>query len=264
MEPGRDFEVFDPGAEGVAEDLGQKLHNLRARDGIGPDLARRLVRSDDTLAAAMLVRQGDAECVVSGTFGAYVDHLESIAQVLPRTGTGCAAALVPLIMDAGTIFIADGYVNYEPAAEDIAEICRMAASAVRGFGLTPRVALISHANFGTNATPSATRMRRATEILAETGADFEFEGEMRLDLAFDKAARDRFLPGGRLSDRANILVFPAIDAANSAINALKSLANALPVGPILMGYGGAAHIVTNAVTARGLLNVAAIASALRG
>ena len=264
LKPDHDFEVFDPAAEGVAENFGGKLHALRARDGIGPDLARRLVRSDDTLAAAMRVREGDAECVVSGTFGAYLDHLESIAQVLPRTGAGCAAALVPLIMDAETVFIADGYVNYEPTEEEVAEICRMAARAVRGFGLTPRVALISHANFGTNATPSATRMRRATEILAETDAGFEFEGEMRLDLAFDKAARDRFLPGSRLTDRANILVFPTIDAANSAVNALRSLANALPVGPILMGYGGAAHIVTNAVTARGLLNVAAIASAFRG
>ena len=264
IEPDRDFEVFDPDAEGVAEDFGRKLHALRARDGIGPDLARRLVRSDDTLAAAMRVREGDAECVVCGTLGAYLDHLRSIAQVLPRTGTRCAAALVPLIMDAGTVFIADGYVNYEPTAEEVAEICRMAASTVRGFGLTPRVALISHANFGTNATPSATRMRRATEILDETRADFEFEGEMRLDLAFDKAARDRFLPGARLSDRANILVLPGIDAANSAINALKTLANALPVGPILMGYGGAAHIVANSVTARGLLNVAAIACVFRG
>ena len=164
----------------------------------------------------------------------------------------------------GTIFIADGYVNYEPSAEEIAEICRMSAGTVRSFGLAPRIALISHANFGTNATPSAKRMRRATEILSETEADFEFEGEMRLDLAFDKTARDRFLPAARLTDRANILVFPSIDSANAAINALRTLANALPVGPILMGYGGAAHIVTSAVTARGLLNVAAIASAMRG
>ncbi len=262
--PDRDFEVFNPEADGIAEEFGSKLHALRARDGIGPDLARRLVRSDDTLAAAMRVREGDAECVICGTLGAYLDHLRSIAQVLPRTGPGCAAALAPLIMDAGTVFIADGYVNYEPSAQEIAEICRMAAGTVSSFGLAPRVALISHANFGTNATPSATRMRRATEILSETEADFEFEGEMRLDLAFDKTARDRFLPAGRLTDRANILVFPSIDSANAAINALRTLANALPVGPILMGYGGAAHIVTSAVTARGLLNVAAIASAMRG
>ena len=132
---------------------------------------------------------------------------------------------------------------------------------MRAFGLTPRVALISHANFGAHASPSAARMRRATEILAETGADFEFEGEMQLNLAFDKAARDRFLPGARLTDRANILIFPGMDAANAAIHALSALGNAQPIGPILLGYNGAAHIVTPNATVRGLLNVAAIASA---
>ena len=151
--------------------------------------------------------------------------------------------------------------NYEPGAEEIAGICRAAAAQVRAFGLTPRVALISHANFGAHASPSAARMRRATEILTETEADFEFEGEMQLNLAFDKAARDRFLPCARLTDRANILVFPGMDAANAAIHALSALGNAQPIGPILLGYGGAAHIVTPNATVRGLLNVAAIASA---
>ena len=140
----------------------------------------------------------------------------------------------------------------------------MAAAQVRAFGLTPRVALISHANFGAHSSPGAARMRRATEILTETAADFEFEGEMQLNLAFDKVARDRFLPDARLTDRANILVFPGMDAANAAINALTTLGNAQPIGPVLLGYNGAAHIVTRSVTVRGLLNVAAIASAGQG
>ena len=258
--PGRDFEVFDYDDEDLIERYGAKLHSLRARDGIGPEAARKLFRTSDTLASAMHVRAGGAACLICGTTGHYSIHLERIDQIL-ATGAEIVSALVPLIMDVGTVFIADGYVNYEPGAEEIAGICRTAAAQVRAFGLTPRIALISHASFGAHRSPSAARMRRATEILAETGADFEFEGEMQLNLAFDKAARDRFLPAARLTDRANILVFPGMDAANAAIHALSALGNAQPIGPILLGYGGAAHIVTPDATVRGLLNVAAIGSA---
>ena len=260
--PGRDFELFDHESEEAVEHYGAMLHGLRARDGIGPDAARKLFRTSDTLASAMFVREGGAASMICGTGGEFTAHLESIQRIL-GTGAETVSTLVPLIMDAGTVFIADGYANYEPSAEQIAGICRMAAAQVRAFGLTPRVALVSHANFGAHSSPSAARMRRATEILTETEADFEFEGEMQLNLAFDKAARDRFLPGARLTDRANILVFPGMDAANAAINALTALGNAQPIGPVLLGYEGAAHIVTPAVTVRGLLNMAAIASAGR-
>ena len=258
--PGRDFEVFDHDDEELIERYGARLHSLRARDGISPEAARKLFRTSDTLAAAMHVREGGAACLICGTSGHYSTHLERVDQIL-GTPAETVTALVPLIMDSGTVFIADGYVNYEPDAEEIAGICRAAAAQVQAFGQVPRVALISHANFGAHSSPSAARMRRATEILAETQADFEFEGEMQLNLAFDKAARDHFLPEGRLTDRANILVFPGIDAANAAIHALSALGNAQPIGPILLGYGGAAHIVTPNATVRGLLNIAAIASA---
>ena len=258
--PGRDFEVFDHESEDAVEEYGEKLHGLRARDGIGPDAARKLIRTSDTLASVMFVREGGAASMICGTGGQFSTHLEHVQRIL-GTGTETVSTLVPLIMDTGTIFISDGYVNYQPNAEQVADICRMAAAQVRAFGLPPRVALISHANFGAHSSPSAARMRRATEILTETAADFEFEGEMQLNLAFDKAARDRFLPGARLTDRANILVFPGMDAANAAINALTTLGNAQPIGPLLLGNNGAAHIVTPAVTVRGLLNVAAIASA---
>ncbi len=258
--PDRDFEVFDHDDEEVIERYGARLHGLRARDGIGPEAARKLFRTSDTLAAAMHVREGGAACLICGTSGHYSTHLEHVDQILGAQSE-TVTALVPLITDSGTVFIADGYVNYEPDAEAIAGICRAAAAQVHAFGQIPRVALISHANFGAHSSPSAARMRRATEILAETQADFEFEGEMQLNLAFDKAARDHFLPEARLTERANILVFPGMDAANAAIHALSALGNAQPIGPILLGYGGAAHIVTPNATVRGLLNIAAIASA---
>ncbi len=262
VRPDTDFEVFSHECQDLAEHYGARLHTLRARDGIGPVAARKLFRSSDTVAAAMAVREGVAASMICGTSGLFEAHLEWVTQILGPT-TETVASLVPLILDAGTVFIADGYVNYEPTAEDVACICEMAARQVRDFGLTPRVALISHTNFGAHPSPSAARMRRATEILTERRTDFEFEGEMQLNLAFDKRARDTFLPCARLTDRANILVFPGMDAANAAINALTTLANAEPIGPILLGYRGAANIVTPAVTARGLLNVAALASAGR-
>ncbi len=260
--PDRDFEVFGHECQELTERFGARLHTLRARDGIGPVAARKLFRSSDTIAAAMAVHEGVAASMICGTSGSFATHLEWITQILGTDGQ-TVGSLVPLILDAGTVFIADGYVNYEPSAEDVARICRMAAEQVRDFGLTPRIALISHANFGAHSSPSAARMRRATEILTESEADFEFEGEMQLNLAFDKVARDNFLPCARLTDRANILVFPGMDAANAAIDALTTLADAEPIGPMLLGFRGAAHIVTPAVTARGLLNVAALASAGR-
>jgi len=262
IRPEVDFEVFCHECQDLSERYGAKLHTLRARDGIGPVAARKLFRSSDTVAAALAVHEGVAASMICGTSGLFETHLEWVTQILgPETET--AASLVPLILDTGTVFIADGYVNYEPTAEEIARICEMAARQVRDFGLTPRVALISHTNFGAHPSPSAARMRRATEILTERCADFEFEGEMQLNLAFDKRVRDRFLPCARLTDRANVLVFPGMDAANAAINALTTLANAEPIGPILLGFRGTANIVTPVVTARGLLNVAALASAGR-
>ncbi|MCY4260336.1 MAG: NADP-dependent malic enzyme [Rhodobacteraceae bacterium] len=262
IRPGTDFEVFSHECEDLTEQYGARLHTLRARDGIGPLAARKLFRTSDTVAAAMAVHEGLAASMICGTSGLFETHLERVRQVLdPASGT--TASLVPLILDTGTVFIADGYVNYEPTAEAVARICEMAAQQVSDFGLTPRVALISHTNFGAHPSPSAARMRRATEILTERRVGFEFEGEMQLNLAFDKAARDAFLPCARLTDRANVLVFPGMDAANAAINALTTLANAEPIGPILLGFKGAANIVTPVVTARGLLNVTALASAGR-
>ena len=259
--PNRDFEVFDPD-DATIEVYGKAFHSLMARDGIGPERARRQIRANDTLAAAMHVHFGKADAMICGITGPYLGHLKKLLQVFDRSKNAtCVAALVPLILDDHVVFIADGYVNYDPSAKEIAAIAHMAAAEVRRFGLTPRVALISHSNFGSDPTPSAQKMREAVEILAVEGADFEFEGEMRFNLAFDKEIRDRYLPCARLTDSANILVLPDVDAANAAINALKSLARAQMIGPILMGLDATAHIVTPSVTARGLLNMAAIASA---
>ena len=258
--PGQDFKVFDPTDE-IINLYGNAFHMLMAREGIDPERARRQIRANDTLAAAMHVKLGHADAMICGITGPYLGHLKKLVQVFDRAGNAsCIAALMPLILDDRTVFITDGYVNFDPTAADIAAIARMAAAEVRRFGLTPRVALVCHANFGSDPSPSALKMRKATEILTQEGADFEFEGEMRFNLAFDRDVREKYLPSSRLTDSANILVLPGIDAANAAINALKSLARAQTIGPILMGMNATAHIATPSVTSRGLLNMAALAS----
>lgn len=262
VQPDRDFEVFCPDNKVVKENLIAKLHSLRARDGMSPKLAREMFLSSGTIAAAMAVREGDAASLICGASGDYDTHLDRVSQILGKD-VDTAASLTPLILDTGTVFVADGFVNYEPSAEDIAQICQMAAEQVRDFGLVPRVALISHANFGANTSASAARMRAAAQHLADLNVAFEFEGEMQLNLAFDQSARDQLLPCARLTDRPNILVFPSMDAARATIDALVSLADAEPIGPILLGYGGKANVVAPNVTARGLFNVAAMASAGR-
>jgi malate dehydrogenase (oxaloacetate-decarboxylating)(NADP+) len=263
--PGQDVAVFDHTDPAIAEEYGAPFHSMRARDGVTPELARKMIRSSDTLASALHVQQGHADAVICGTSGAFTDHLTRLEQVFGASGTDSVfATLVPILLESRTVFVADGYVNSDPTAAEVASICRMAAQQVRQFGVTPRVALVGHASFGAHPTETTIKMRQATAILAAADVDFEFDGEMRLNLAFDKAERERVLPCGRLTDDANVLVFPNLDAANAAINALKSLADAETVGPFLLGLKGAAHIVTPSTSARGLFNIAALASATNG
>ncbi|MGB7243379.1 MAG: NADP-dependent malic enzyme [Sulfitobacter sp.] len=260
--PGQDVAVFDHSDPAVADEYGQPFHSMRARDGITPELARKLIRSSDTLSSALHVHLGHADAVICGTSGAFSDHLKRLEQVFGASREdNVFATLVPVMLEGRTVFVTDGYVNSDPSANEVASICRMAAEQVRGFGITPRVALIGHASFGAHPTETTVKMREATALLAAADVDFEFDGEMRLNLAFDKSERERVLPCGRLTDDANILVFPNLDAANAAINSLKSLADAETVGPFLLGLNGAAHVVTPSATSRGLFNIAALASA---
>lgn len=182
-----------------------------------------------------------------------------MTQVLARDGLRPVGALSLIIQSEGPLFLADTQVNPEPTPEQIADTVIGAARHARRFGVQPKVALCAHSQFGTLDTPSGRRMRAAIERLDATGLDFEYEGEMSVDLALDPELRGRFFPRSRLTGAANILVFPSTDAASAVRNILKTRAGGLEVGPILMGMGNRAHIVTPSITARGLLNVSAIA-----
>jgi malate dehydrogenase (oxaloacetate-decarboxylating)(NADP+) len=259
MRAGQDFEVVNPADDPRYRQYWESYLALMGRRGVTPDLARVIMRTNSTAIAAIMVHQGDADCMICGTFGQYLWHLNYIRQVLARDGLHAIGALSLMIMEDEPLFIADTHVHPEPAPEDIVETVIGAARHVRRFGLRPNIALCSHSQFGNLDIDSGRRMRRALELLALREPDFDYEGEMHTDAALDPVYRQRVFPHSRLRGPANVLVFANGDAASGVRNILKMRAGALEVGPILMGMDNKAHIVTPSITARGLLNISALA-----
>ncbi|MBK0398562.1 NADP-dependent malic enzyme [Limibaculum sp. M0105] len=261
IRPGTDFEICDPNNDPRYRDYWQTYHALMERRGVTPELARTIIRTNTTAIAAVMVHRGDADSMICGTFGQYLWHLRYVSEVLSGGPEMLrpVGALSPVILEQGVIFIADSQVNHDPTPEQVAEVAVGAARHIRRFGIVPKVALLSHSVFGSLDTESARKMRRALQMLDECEVDFEYEGEMHADHALDPDLRARIFPNSRLTGQANCLIFANVDAASGARNILKQLAGGLEVGPILMGMGNKAHIVSPSVTARGLLNIAALA-----
>ncbi|MDQ7260525.1 NADP-dependent malic enzyme [Paracoccus sp. PS-1] len=259
IRPGRDFEIVNPENDPRYRDYWGTYHELMARQGVTPDIARAIMRTNTTAIGAVMVHRGEADSLICGTFGQYSWHLNYVTQVLARDGLRPHGALSLMILEDGPLFIADTQVTHSPTPEQVAEAAIGAARHVRRFGVTPKVALCSHSQFGNLDTDSGRKMRAAMEILHARGVDFIFDGEMHVDSALDPAIRERLLPHSRIEGAANVLVFSGTDSASGVRNALKLKANGLEVGPILMGMGNRAHIVTPSITTRGLLNMSAIA-----
>ena len=259
IRPGRDFDIVNPQDDPRYRDYWETYHGLMARRGVSPDIARAVMRTNTTAIAAVMVHRGEAESMICGTFGQYLWHLNYVRQVLARDGLHPVGALSLMILEDGPLFIADTHVHPEPTSEEITATVLGAARHVRRFGLAPKVALCSHSQFGNLETDSGRRMRAALEQLDAREPDFAYEGEMHIDAALDQVLRDRIFPGSRYDGAANVLVFSNTDAASGVRNILKAKASGLEVGPILMGMGNRAHIVTPSITARGLLNMSAIA-----
>ena len=230
-----------------------------ARRGVTPDLAKVIMRTNTTAIAAIMVHCGDGDSMICGSFGQYLWHLNYVRQILARDGLQPRGALSLMVMEDEPLFIADTHVHPEPTPEEIADSVVAAARHVRRFGLKPNIALCSHSQFGNLDIDSGRRMRAALEILALREPDFDYEGEMHTDSALDPELRRRIFPHSRLQGPANVLVFANGDAASGVRNILKMRGDALEVGPILMGMGNRAHIVTPSITPRGLLNISALA-----
>jgi malate dehydrogenase (oxaloacetate-decarboxylating)(NADP+) len=248
--PDRDFAIVNPEDDPRYRDYWETYHALMERRGVTPDIARAVMRTNTTAIGAVMVHRGEADSLICGTFGQYLWHLNYVTQVLADAQHRPVGALSLIIQPEGSLFIADTQV----AATAIG-----AARHVRRFGIAPKVALCSHSQFGNMDTESGRRMRAARELLVARGADFDFEGEMSVDAALDPELRARIFPNARFEGAANVLVFASSDAASGVRNILKMRGGGLEVGPILMGMGNRAHVVTPSITARGLLNMTALA-----
>ena len=261
LRPGIDFELVNPASDERFRALWNEYHRIMGRKGITPDVAKYRMRSNNTLISAMLLRNGDADAMVCGMVGQHAYHLKFIEDVIGLApGVRTFATMNLLMLSHRTLFLCDTYVNENPDAETIAEITLMAAEAVRNFGLTPKVALLSHSNFGSVQSEAARKMSRARALLEKMDPNLEVDGEMHPDAALKPEIRDRIFPGCRLQGEANLLVMPNIDAANIAFNLIKATSGqGASVGPILLGSASPVHILTETASVRRLVNMTALA-----
>tara|TARA_R110002167_G_scaffold365312_2_gene589594 strand:- start:2991 stop:5270 length:2280 start_codon:yes stop_codon:yes gene_type:complete len=259
IRPGIDVQIVNPENDPRYFDYWNTYHDIMARKGVTPDLAKAIMRTNTTAIGAVMVHRGDADSMICGTFGQFLWHLNYVNQILGTDDLHAVAALSLMILEDGPLFIADTQVHPEPTPEQIAETVIGAARHVRRFGLAPKIALCSHSQFGNLDCDTGRRMRAAMAILDSAPRDFDYEGEMHIDAALDVELRNRIFPDAHLPGPANVLVFANTDAASGVRNILKMKGGGLEVGPILMGMGNRAHIVTPSITARGLLNMSALA-----
>ena len=256
---GKDFELVNPQNDPRFREYWEAYLEIMERKGVTPALAREIMRTNTTAIGAIMVKRGEADSLICGTVGQYLWHLKYIEEILSGDGLKPVGALSMMILESDVLFVADCNIHPNPTAEEIAEIVIGAARHTKRFGVTPKIALCSHSQFGSLDTDSGRRMREALHILDSKKLDFLYEGEMHSDSALDEDLRQRIFRGSRFTGSANVLVFSNIDAASGVRNILKMRSNGIEVGPILMGMGNKAHIVSPSITTRGLLNISALA-----
>jgi len=260
MRAGRQFEVVNPELDPRYRDYWMAYHRLTERKGVSPEHARLEMRLNTTLIGAMLMHMGEADGMLCGTSGIYSSHLTVVDHVIGlRPGVQRFAAMNALLLPKRTVFICDTYVSTDPDAEGLAEMTLLAAEEIRRFGLVPKAALLSASSFGSIDLPSARKMRRARQLLAERAPELEVDGEMQGDAALSEAIRLARLPNAHLKGDANLLIMPTLDAANIAFNLLKVAAgDNVTIGPILLGAARPIHILTPSATVRRIVNMTAL------
>jgi malate dehydrogenase (oxaloacetate-decarboxylating)(NADP+) len=261
IKPGRDFEVVNPEDDPRYRDYVSLFHSLVGRNGVTPDTARTIVRTNTTVIAALAVKRGEADAMLCGLEGRYIKHVRDIRSIIglqPRIKD--VSALSMLIMPRGAFFLADTYVNMDPTPEELVSIALQARAHLRRFNIEARAALLSYSNFGSRNGDSALKMRQAYKLLKAAAPEMIIEGEMQGDVALNEQLRERYIPDSVLKGEANLLLFPNLDSANLSMTLLKEMNNALAVGPILMGPRSPAHILAPSTTSRGIVNMTAIAA----
>ncbi|TXD98071.1 NADP-dependent malic enzyme [Psychrobacter frigidicola] len=242
------------------KDYWKGYYEKNKRNGVSIELARRDTRRKTSLIGSLLVNNGDADGMICGTFGHYHLHLKYVQNVIgKKEGVSDFYAMNAVLMQDRNIFIADTYIHEDPTAEQLAEMTVLAAEQLRRFSITPRVALVSHSNFGTSDRASAVKMRKVHELLTDMKVDFDFDGEMQGDAALDINIRAHDLPSSTLKGAANLLILPTVDAANISFNLLKTATGSATIGPILLGANKPVHILTPSATARRVVNMTALA-----
>lgn len=260
MEMDRDFELVDPQNDSRYIQYWTEYHRLMERKGVSPDLAKLVLRTNSSVIASLMVHFGEADTALCGPAGRYGQHLCSILDIVGlKPGLEVAASMGIMVLDKGSFFFCDPYVNINPTACQIAEMAVIAAEQVRQFGIAPKVALLSHSNFGTYQDEAALKMRKALLKIREIAPKLEVEGEMHADAALSEIIRSKTFPSSTLSGQANLLIMSNLDTANIAFNMIKILADGQPIGPILLGPNKPIHILTPSVTVRGIFNMAALA-----
>jgi malate dehydrogenase (oxaloacetate-decarboxylating)(NADP+) len=255
-----DYELVNPESDPRYNDYWTTYHSLMQRKGVTPALAKQVVRTRNSAIAALMVHKGDADGLICGTIGRYDRHLRYVTDVIGSAdGTCTYAAMNVMILSKGTYFLCDAYVNPNPTAEQICDMTIMAAAEVRRFGVEPKIALLSHSDFGSFDRPDAIKMRRAAEMIRERAPDLEIEGEMTAAAAFSEEVRNMMFPNSQLKGQANLLIMPNIDAANITFHIMRELGDGITVGPLLLGAKKPVHIMVPSVTSRGIVNAAAYA-----
>jgi malate dehydrogenase (oxaloacetate-decarboxylating)(NADP+) len=262
MQLDKDFELIDPESDHRYKEYWQTYHHVMERNGVTPSHARTIVRTNTTVIGALMVKKGMADGLICGTVGPYKNHLKNVVDIIGlKPGVETAAAMAVLLHPTrGPIFICDTHINPNPSISQISEMTMLAVEEVERFGMIPKVALISHSNFGTHDNDSAYKMRSAYYDLKTRAPHLEIDGEMHADAALSEEIRSVIMPNSTLKGAANILIMPNVDAANITYNSIKILSDCITIGPLLLGVAQTAHILTNAATARGVVNVTAVSA----
>ncbi|MGH1399183.1 MAG: NADP-dependent malic enzyme [Alphaproteobacteria bacterium] len=261
MQADTDFELVDPENDDRYRDYWESYYELMDRKGATPALAKKLVRTNTSIIGALMVHKGHADSLICGTIGQYAHHTKSIIDVIGlKPGVETPAAMNALMLAGGTYFFCDTQINPDPSIAQISEMTLLAAEEVTRFGIKPKVALLSHSNYGSGDHPGALKMRHAFEDIRRRDPELEIDGEMHADAALREEIRNIVMPNSTLEGTANLFIMPNVDAANIAFNMVKVLAEGISIGPILLGASRPVHILTPSVSARGIVNVTALAS----
>src|SRR6056297_1453387 len=257
---GEHFELVNPESDPRFKDYWTTFHKITERRGVTPDSAKAIVRTRNTVIAAIMVYREEADALICGVVGQYHKKLKYVTEVLGlRQDCRTMGALSAMTNESGTYFVCNTHVNPDPTAEQLAELTLMAAEKVRMFGITPKVALMSHSSFGSHVNAMASKMRKVLKLVREMAPELEVEGEMRADAALMPKIRERIFPNSMMSGQANLLIMPDQDAAHIAFSMTRVIGNGVTVGPILMGASRPAHVLTPSATVRRVVNMTAIA-----